>query len=235
MDPRLLALNETGHSIIEPLTKAQVAQVNEYLLSCSVFADAHVPQTARNRGETSVPRWTVKGSECVCVHNDDVLLAPYLLERALELTDIAADYVDRDPPTLYSANAFWTRPGTAPLRDDIQAYHRDQDDASFLVMFVFLTDVLSPDDGPQDLQGPDGVVRSIYGPAGTVFLADTSRMHRGRKPRSKERGLLWFRWGSSDRPAANEWDQIQPVDARRLGARYPSDPRLRESLRLLVV
>lgn len=233
MDPRLRELRATGRCVVEPLSVRQVSETNAWLLSRTVYENAHVKVTAVNRGDAvPVPRESAS-SECLCVDYKDAIVAPHLLERALALTDVAAAYLGRDPPTLYSANAFWTRPGGAELRADIQAYHRDEDDVSFLVMFVFLTDVLTEADGPQDLVGPDGVVRTTCGPAGTVFLADTSRLHRGHKPRSRERGLAWFRWGASERPAANVWDGVVPVGRDELGDRYPMDPRLRESLRLL--
>ncbi len=233
MDSRLNELLVTGCCRVEPLTALQITETNEWLLSRPVYANAHVPQTARNRGEEPVSRSQASWFECVCVHTDDAILAPHLLEKALSLIDLAAAYVKRDPPVTYSANAFWTRPGKAAPRGDIQEFHCDVDDKSFLAMFVYLTDVLRDEDGPHDLTGPLGDVSTIRGPAGTVFLADTSRPHRGRKPQAAERGIAWVRWGVSDRPAANEWDHIEPIVASRLGARYPSDPRLRESIRLL--
>lgn len=229
-------LRETGYSMVHALEYRDLRDVLDHLYRAPVFVDAHVPQSARNRNDGEVPRGCDrhKATECYCVLSDHVTTAPYLFEIALLLTDVAAAYLGQEPPVLYSSNAFWTRPGQAPLRNDIQAFHKDADDARFLAMFVYLTDVLSDEDGPHDLYGPDGVVRTIYGPAGTIFLADTSREHRGRKPRSRERGLAWFRWGVSSRPPAGVWDKIEPIPASRLGDRYPNDPRLRESIQLLV-
>ena len=129
---------------------------------------------------------------------------------------------------------FWTRPGTAAIRADIQDFHRDADDDRFLAMFFYLNDVLNDDAGPHDLIGPDGVCRTVVGPAGTVFLADTSLPHRGRKPTSGERGMAWYRYGVSDRPAANVWDKIEPVPPELMGGRLPPDGPLRDSIRLLV-
>lgn len=228
------SLRAVGFAVLHPLDG--IGETLDFLLSRPVYIDAHVPQTARNRGGPRCDRTHpfAAESECVCVHTDDAILAPHVMERALGLTDVAAAYLDCEPPVAYSANAFWTRPGPAPTRGDIQEFHVDSDDERFLAMFVYLTDVLSDVDGPQDLYGPDGVCRTITGPAGTVFLADTSRMHRGRKPLHRERGLAWWRWGVSERPEANRWDQIEPVASSRLAGRYPSDLRLRESIRLLV-
>lgn len=238
-------LRAQGFTILAPLEPAEIAATNAFLLSRPVYADAHVPQTARNRIESRegrvpsyhegrVPRDDAAASECVCVHTDDAIVAPHLLERALEAAPLAGAYLGISRAVSYSANAFYTRPGSAPLRDDIQDFHVDKDDERFLAMFVYLTDVETDEQGPQDLYGPDDVVRTICGPAGTVFLADTSRMHRGRKPTVGERGLYWWRWGVSARPPANEWDKIEPVPAEALAGRLPADPAVRESIKLLV-
>lgn len=231
---RLLSeLRGTGRTFLDPLSVAQLAELNNYYDECLVYQNAHVVEHARTAGVHPVPREIVT-EEVFCVHTDDAIMAPYLFETALAHTDLAAAYLAVATPVLYSANAFWTRPGAAPLRDDIQEFHKDADDPRFLAMFCYLTDVLTCQDGPQDLQGPDGVIRTTFGPAGTLFLADTSRNHRGRKPVHKERGIAWFRWGITSRPAANVWDGIEPVPAYLMGDRYPSDPRLQESIKLLV-
>lgn len=227
-------LRNKGFVILESLTPVQMAETNAFLLSRPVYFDAHVPQTARNRGAGQVDRKTAAASECVCVHTSDAIVAPHLFERAIAATDIASEYLGRDPAVCYSANVFWTRPGAAAIREDIQAFHVDKDDERFLAMFIYLSDVLTDDQGPQDLEGPDGIYRTIRGPAGTVFLADTSRQHRGRKPKNGERGLAWWRWGVSDNPPAGVWDKIEPIPSAALGGRYPSDLRLRESIKLLV-
>ena len=229
-------LKTQGFSLLPSFDFVQTKQIELHFYSFPVHRDAHVPQTARNRNDPQpIPRELCRDSECVCVPTFAAITAPHIFERALSLTDVAASYLECDPPVMYSANAFWTRPGPAGTRPDIQEMHRDLDDTRFLAMFVFLTDVADDGDGPQDLTGPDGVVRTIRGFAGTCFLADTSRDHRGRKPWQRERGLAWVRWGVSPRPPANEWDKIEPIPAAALGpGRYPSDPRLRESIKLLV-
>jgi hypothetical protein len=222
--------------MLDPFTSDQIKEINAFLLNEPVYADAHVPQTARNRGVNSPqPRADAHEAECVCAHTDSAILAPHILERGLQLTDIAAEYLQCDLPVAYSMNAFWTRPGTEPPRWDIQEFHRDADDARFLGLFVYLTDVLTLADGPHMLKCPDGITHTIYGPAGTAFLADTSNPHCGLKPTSHERGFAWYRWGISEQPEANKWDQIQPIDKARLGARYPVNPMLQQSIRLLAV
>lgn len=234
MQHPLEVLNAYGVAIVGQLTMQEIADVNAHFEARPVYRNAHIPMTAIRRGELPSLRHIPSGTACFCATSESALLAPHLFERALLLTDIAAQYLNVSVPFLYSVNAFWTVPGPEPLRGDIQEFHRDMDDTRFLVMFTYLTDVLTHEDGPHQLRGPDGLVHSIYGQAGTIFLSDTSNEHRGIKPTSKERGVHWFRWSVSERPAAYEWDGLAPVDSDRLGDRYPADARLRLSLRPLV-
>lgn len=228
-------LRTEGVCKVDGLTADELAAANAYLLAAPVFDRAHVPQTARNENRGPVARTAASG-DCLCVHTWDALRAPYLFEFGLAYTILVTpEYLGTSDPVAYSVNAFWTRPSANPTRPDIQEYHTDKDDDRFLALFVYLTDVLSPEDGPHELVGPDGRTRAVYGPAGTAFLADTAHPHRGLKPRSRERGLWWWRWGISQRPAANVWDRIEPLPRSCLGdGRYPEDTRLQESIRLLV-
>lgn len=230
----LIRLRKQGFAVVDPIPPEQFEETRDYLHWAPVYLNAHVPQTAKSRGEDYAPREAASQSECFCTPMWAAITAPHIFEKALELTDVAAAYLGRDPPVCYSANAFWTRPGNGALREDIQAFHSDADDVRFLAMFVYLTDVLRAEDGPHQITGANGVISTIYGPAGTVFLADTARPHRGQKPTSGERGIAWFRWGVSDRPPANIWDNNRPIRPGRLLGRYPDDPRLRESIKLIV-
>ena len=224
-------IKHVGFAYVDPIPLEQLREINLFFSRCMVYTDAHVPQTARNRGDER--KFDYGNTECYCVHTDDAILAPHLFERALSFTDVAAAYLGVSLPVMYSANAFWTRPGVSPPRPDIQELHVDQDDTKFLALFVLLTET-GIDEGPMDLVGPDGRMRQIFGPAGTCYLADTSRAHRGRKPRLMKRGVVWYRWGVSEYPPANRWDKIEPIAQACMGDRYPSDPRLQQSIRLLV-
>lgn len=233
-------LRAEGRAMLEPFTPTQMDDINGWLLTRAVYTDAHVPITAVREGRPLEMRGSdiESKSECTCVRTTDAIVTPHIFERALSLTDVVAEYLRCETPWMFSANAFWTKPGTAPERPDIQGWHPDIDDPlGFLAMFVFLTDVTFDPEGPQELEGPDGVVRKTYGKAGTAFLADTSRRHRGWKPVLRERGLFWFRWGVTETPGRNHayvWDEIKPIDRSLLGDRYPSDPHLQKSIRLLV-
>jgi len=231
------SLRATAYVMLPPLTDAERNEVLGYLLSRPVFPGSHIRVAAqKNSGILDpVSRDTVPNDSAICISLRDAILTPVILEKAMALTDFVSGYLGRDPALSYSANSFYTRPAQGPTRPDIQEFHRDADDpAGFLAMFVYLTDVLNDEQGPHDIIGPDGVMRTIYGPAGTMFLAQTSHEHRGRRPLHGERGIAWWRWCVSNPPDSYLWDQNSPISASELGDRYPSDPRLRESLRLLV-
>jgi hypothetical protein len=174
-----------------------------------------------------------------CWAPEDVLVAPYFFEFALELTSVARDYLGVEP-LLYSVNAFTTYPLDGPTNPDIQEWHRDRDDAKFLALFVYLTDVMTTADGAHlfklgSHQGGAGVgERVVLGHAGTAFLADTRGLHMGVRPASRPRTIAWARWGVSDPPPSYVWDGVKPCDKAILGARYPKDKQVQESIRLVV-
>lgn len=202
-------------------------------LACCPAYENHVRQ-----GKTKVVKpgdhpWT-------CHDMSDVTQAPGLFECAVALTPIAAAYLEQ-PPVLYSLNAFYCEPN-AEAKPDIQGWHRDADDTRFLAMFAYCSDVLCDGDGPhQFLIGshhghpvPGCNNRSIYGPAGTLFLADTRGLHLGRVPSRGRRMIAWARWGVSRPPASYVWDGLQPTPRAALGDRYPSDQAMQNAISLVV-
>lgn len=170
-----------------------------------------------------------------CWAMEDVVNAPGLLEAANKFLPIAEQYLGN--PLMYSVNAFTTYPRQGATQGDIQEFHRDKDDIKFLVLFVYLTDVLLSCDGPHEYcegtqdGGPQTVfpARQVFGPAGTMFLADTRALHRGIRPVSKPRTIAWVRWGVSDPPASYGWDKLAPVSLtgdRRFSQRELNTMRL---------
>lgn len=228
------AVRALGFAVVDPMPLHEFRELRDYLYSRQVLPDSHVPITAKQRNRQLCPREQAKDWDCICLTLSDAILAPHVMELGFQYLDVAGVYLGRSPPLAYSTNAFWTRPSMGQTRGDIQEFHDDHDDTAFLAMFVYITDVVAEEDGPHDLIGPDGVMRTVYGPAGTVFLADTRHQHRGRRPRAGERGMMWYRWGVSEQPWSYGWDENKPIEAVLLGDRYPTDPRLRESIRLLV-
>ena len=74
---------------------------------------------------------------------------------------------------------------------------------------------------------------SIVGPAGTMFLANTTALHRGLVPTSNRRLIAWARYGLA--PNTNSIDNFQgPLARSLLPLRLEDSPRLRRVNRLLV-
>jgi hypothetical protein len=169
-------------------------------------------------------------------HSKDVLRAPGFFALAASFLPVAQKYLGTEPK-LYSVNAFWTRPTDKPPNPDIQVWHRDRDDDKFLVLFMYGTSVVRHREGPHNFvlgshRNNDHSHRApldteemttVFGPAGTMFLADTSGLHYGQVPRDGERMLTWARYGVSSPPAAYEWDKTQPVPASSLDLGVVSD------------
>jgi hypothetical protein len=107
----------------------------------------------------------------------------------------------------------------ARMSQDAMYYHCDKDRIRWLKAFIYLDDV-GPDNGPHtyiagsqrrrliardgrytDAEvrsvSPPGSERTITGPRGTFFLADTSCLHKGSAVRSGLRRLLQFEWANS--------------------------------------
>ena len=175
-----------------------------------------------------------------CWSMEDVITAPLLLEQANVFLPLAREYLDA-PPQLYSVNAFTTYPRQGPTQVDIQEFHRDEDDVKFLVLFVYLTPVLTTDDGPHEYKlgthegKSDGPTVKVIGWPGTMFLADTRGLHRGVRPTVHPRTLAWVRWGVSDPPKSYGLDKLSPVPSSLLGDRWAKFGREeRESMRLVM-
>ncbi len=175
---------------------------------------------------------------------DDVVLAPHFLEFALDLFPVVQELLS-GRALLYSLNVFTTYPRSGPTIFDVQEFHRDFDDSDFVGLFILCSDVPCIEEGAHQFvkgsqsddqqRGLDGrEVYSVTGKAGTAFLAVTRGLHRGVRPLSRPRTLAWARWGVSDPPAAYGWDGLSPVSSTLLGTRYPSDPDMRRSLRLVI-
>jgi hypothetical protein len=175
---------------------------------------------------------------------EDVILAPYFFEFAVTFFPLANEFLGGNA-LLYSFNAFTTYPSTDSTSLDVQTFHRDYDDSRFVGMFMLCSDVLSIEDGAHqfvkgshlddDRQGVEGrEIVVVTGKAGTAFLAATRGLHRGVRPIVRPRTLAWARWGVSDPPSSYGWDNLSPVPGAKLGGRVPTEPHVRNALRLVV-
>ncbi len=229
-------LRQAGIALLPPMAPEQIAEIRDHLRATPAYTEhvqAYSDGAARNFDHTA------EGTEIWCHAMSDVVAAPHFFEFALAQVELARAYLEA-LPRLYSMNAFWTRPGTRAPVAHLQEWHRDNDDDRFLAFFVYGTDVEEEADGPHEYQlgthhgGEPGGPISVFGPAGTAWAADTHGLHRGPKPARGHRLLLWARYGVSDPPRAYLQDRLESVPAGVLGDRYPSDPELREIVRLVV-
>lgn len=217
-------LPQDGVKQIESLTREQAGEILAFL-ETKPKLQGHI------EGQPSASQ--------TCWSMADVLTAPHVLETAIRWTPTAGAYLEAEP-LLYSVNAFTMYPSAGLTSRDTQEFHRDKDDTKFLALFVYLTDVLIEEDGAhQYLKGThrgtnQGELETITGPAGTMFLSDGRGFHRGIRPTTHPRTILWIRWGVSDPPASYKWCGLKPVDRAWVGERYPSDPQIRKQIRLVV-
>lgn len=201
-----------------------------YLAGCPTYPN-HVRQ-----GKPPAP---LGSSPWMCHDMADVVRAPGLLEEALRFTPFASQHLGQEA-VIYSLNAFYTEPTDTP-KADIQAWHRDADDVRFLVLFVYCTDIVAPEDGAHQFKRgthlpgvEEGEVATVLGERGTMFLESGCGYHQGLVPLKARRMLAWARWGVSGYPVAYGWDKHAPVPRAELGDRFPIDETLRRSLRLMV-
>lgn len=177
----------------------------------------------------------------MCHDMQDAVVAPGLLEAAINILPIARNYLGRQP-LLYSLNIFYTEPPYPGFvaKPDIQEFHRDADDDNFIALFVYCTAVADDEDGPHQFQvgthngGACRGIASVVGPAGSMFLAATKGLHKGLVPKRTRRMVAWARWGVSDPPASYKWDGLVPTPKAMIADRYPKDPALQEAIKLVV-
>lgn len=224
--------------VYPPLGIRQAAAIREHLRSTPTY-----PGHVRVYGDGVPRRWeeSAERFDVWCHDMQSVVTAPYLWDLVVSLLPTAARYLSA-PPRLYSLNAFWTRPSTSEPARDLQTWHRDRDDERFVTLFVYGTDVLEAAAGAHRYRtgtqdgAAEGEARTMLGPAGTCFLADTRGLHMGVKPEPPHgpRLLIWARWCVSERPWSYDQDRLSPVPAAALGDRYPADVETRDLVRLVV-
>lgn len=119
-------------------------------------------------------------------------------------------------PTMDNIGGWWSFAGRDAAKGT-QWFHRDWDNIRAIKLFIYLTDT-GPDDGPFEFveashrderlveinrmedervarSMADLPLRSITGAAGTIFLADTFGLHRGRLPRAHSRLMVTAQYG----------------------------------------
>lgn len=149
------------------------------------------------------PDWPIIGFQ-----KPDVITAPNYLPWALKGVAVAEHYFGEEA-LLYCTSAFVTQPSHRWYRDT-HDWHRDRENPCMLVMFMYATNVPTPDAGAhlyevgshrdadkgENYNGyqPRRPIRTITGPAGTTFFMDPRGIHMGIRPTAAPRALVWARY-----------------------------------------
>jgi hypothetical protein len=184
------------------LTPAALADIHDFLKDRPLY----LPRSGAPVGPGERPPLAAYGLS-------EVLACPHLLDVANQplLLAVLRDYFGC-LPTISGWGLRWSRPTGGVPADDVQVFHRDLDDWRTVKLFVYLTEVdercgphvyavgshreagglrgrpLS-DAGAEARYGA-GRLRTVCGPAGTAFLADTHGYHKGAAPVGGPRLML---------------------------------------------
>jgi hypothetical protein len=250
-DPLFLLQQDGIYVPSEPvLSLTQAFEFRSYLSSVPVYRH-HIAGKATESAPNFATAWK-QGWSVFAPKTEDVIKAPHWFETALSYMSLAKAYF-RQQPRMYSISAFWTTPAEGPLYGDTQTWHRDQDDKFQMTLFMLGSDVPDPSEGAHLYQRgthrtpdadlgrdppsppPCGIVSTVYGPAGTLVVADTWGLHKAIRPAKLPRLLVWARYAVANPPFTYVNDGLAPVSRDLLGDRYPTDPELQEAVRLVAV
>jgi hypothetical protein len=197
-------LRQDGAAVLAPLApRAAIGRMASYFLQQPVIGADGQPTSLND----------LPASAATAAYDlETVVNCPGLLElvNAPSVIEIVSAYLGCKP-TLSSLGVRWSFPGSEG-QARFHSFHRDVDDWRFLKLFIYLTDV-DEGAGPhcyvrtshrtafgivdggykrEELQAKFGGdrLRTITGPRGTTFLADTIGVHCGEPPTTRARLLL---------------------------------------------
>lgn len=222
-------IREKGWSNVGCLKREIIDEFKNYLDNSNWY-DGHVKanKTEVLENKHSSP------NHCSSVSMHNVILAPHWFEITLKMTEeVVIEYFETKDIVLYSYNAFYSNL-TGGDYVGVQTWHRDYDSENFLALFVYLTDVNTNEDGHHAFEQKDGHKIDIFGPAGTIFFADTRQQHMGHKPKKHPRGMAWARWSTDPDPKTYNIDCLSPLNRDIIGKRYPQDETMRNIIRKVV-
>lgn len=248
----LLATLRARSWVMLPRRFPRPAVARRWLQACPALAGANAEE-----GGASVRLSELTGP-FACYHPHDILRAPGVMRafNSQSVLDLVGAFLGCKP-VLYSVNAWWSFPGE-PRMVNVQFLHRDDDDSRpFVAMFTYLTDVAAQDGPHQIIEGSHDPSRfpadtfantmgegfsaemerrygptSITGPAGAMFLSNTTAIHRGLAPSRSPRLMLWARYGHG--PNSNSMDKYCPPIAASKVPEAIDTPALRAVNRLIV-
>lgn len=197
-------LRRDGVTVLAPLApRATIGRIASYFMQQPVIGADGQPTSLND----------LPASAAAAAYDlETVVNCPGLLEliNAPSVVEIVSAYLGCKP-TLSSLGVRWSFP-SRETQARFHNFHRDVDDWRFLKLFIYLTDV-DEGAGPHcyvrtshrtafgivdggykraDLRARFGAdnLRTITGPSGTTFLADTIGVHCGEPPTRRARLLL---------------------------------------------
>jgi hypothetical protein len=202
------ALADEGVAMLDDVLSPQmVEEMRDHLSRQRVYAPY-----LENQPELLIDAPELPDTHVLTVLDEGLMSCPHLLEIANHPKVIAAvEGVFGCKPTIGYMQAWWSVPTPDGKPRFAELFHRDFDDVAFLKLFIYLTDV-EPENGPHEFvlaSHKDASLRPIRrysdnevitnfganrlvrftGKAGTMFIENTTGLHRG-LPVSKGRRLI---------------------------------------------
>lgn len=192
------ALADEGFAMLEGIVSPEmVREMREHLSRQRIYAPYLDDQPELSIDDPELP-----DTHVLTVRDEGLMSCPHLLEVANHPKIIAAvESVFGCKPTIGYMQAWWSVPTPDGKPRYAELFHRDFDDVAFLKLFIYLTDVES-ENGPHEFilaSHKDAALRPIRrysddevmmnfspnrlarftGKAGTVFIENTTGLHRG--------------------------------------------------------
>jgi hypothetical protein len=184
------------------LSSHQTKETRDYFLSQKCYAGQY-PTVS-----DLIPRnvdMTGCYSNYYCTDPLTTLNAPNIKQilKNQELRDLLVGYMGMFPK-LYSANTMVSVPVSGSIhKASVTNDHRDTEDITFLVLFVYWTDVTKENGATSIIPGShrsdisdDSNREWLTGKAGSAFLVDAYSIHSGNKNLLSPRVATWLRFGS---------------------------------------
>jgi hypothetical protein len=148
------------------LTPGAVAAIRDHLYLHPVYSGSHIYSSDYRARALEVAQLTF---QMAGYRADTLLQAPGLLDICNDprIVDFIEAYLGC-VPTLYSINGWHSFPAAAPAMENVQYFHRDNDDWRFCVLFLYLSNVDSTG-------GPHQVIPGSHTLEGMVRLLEQAR------------------------------------------------------------
>lgn len=201
-EKKISFLKKNSYTLIDNIfNNSEIREIKSYLASLEDFCEL----TEKSTGE----KMSMKYYKTEDLINHDLILKG---ANNPKLINILNGYFNG----AYKLDWIWSWWSFADLNDSVgpQLFHRDYETMNFLKVFVYLTDVENDDGSHQIVKGSHNInkfykierftdkdilsefgaenIININGNQGTSFIANTFAIHKGFKPKNKDRLVLVF-------------------------------------------